>query len=252
MTDIPFKDRALNKQEFEQLRLMLSIFRDGTGQVVLSSGETMPGFRDYERTIAALLDARAPEDKGIFDVHVESDTGTFGISCKMAKIQPPGNNCTFMELSNSAAKFEAELNRLNIDWTTHPQQAGEAVVNLVTSWHLEVQEEFALNSSRYVVLSHDAKWEKFELICLPLDLRNTDPLYAITWKLEGRSLNGYIKDGERTHRLWQFYRYSGGQLKYFPLKSWAIWSTPLFHLETPQKVSLKSRAKDYFPKFSVF
>jgi len=85
-----------------------------------------------------------------------------------------------------------------------------------------------------------------------LDLKIADPITQVTWKLEGRSLNGYINDGERVHRLWQFYRYSGGQLKYFPLRSWSDWATDLFELESPPTLSLKKRAAEYFPKSKVF
>jgi hypothetical protein len=188
----------------------------------------------------------------MFDVHVLEGAKKFGISCKMAKIQPESSNSSFMELSNSAAKFETELSRLNIDWEKNPELAGAAVVNLVTKWHLDVQEEFDLEASRYVILSHDTRWEKFELVCLPLDLKIADPVRDVTWKLEGRSLNGYITDGNRTHRLWQFYRYSGGQLKYFPLRNWANWTTDLFEFDAPPTLSLKKRAAEYFPDSQVF
>ncbi len=64
--------------------------------------------------------------------------------------------------------------------------------------------------------------------------------------MEGRSLNGYIQDGDREHRLWQCYMNSGGQLKFYPLLSWAEWVSPAFSLETPPPGSLLRRAREYF------
>lgn len=75
-----YRDRPLNDIEFEVLRLVLSSYRDGSGQVVRPNVGSMPGFRDYERALAAVLRARAPENKGIFDVIVSTDTVPFGIS----------------------------------------------------------------------------------------------------------------------------------------------------------------------------
>jgi len=48
------------------------------------------------------------------------------------------------------------------------------------------------------------------------------------------------------HRLWQYYPTSGGQLKYYPLLTWADWVTPRFTLETPPLVSPLEKAKQYF------
>ena len=97
----PYKDRPLNGRELEKLRLTLSSFRDGSGQVTLKAGGSMPGFRDYERALAAVLEGTTPEDKGIFDVLIQAEGKPFGISCKMTAMQPPKNLSSFMELSNA-------------------------------------------------------------------------------------------------------------------------------------------------------
>src|ERR1700688_667201 len=63
-----FKPRVATLSNF--LRLTLSSFRDGSGQVVRPIGGTMSGFRDYERSLAAVLGVTTPEGMGIFDVLV--------------------------------------------------------------------------------------------------------------------------------------------------------------------------------------
>ena len=242
-----FKDRPLNADELEGLRLLLSTFRDGGGQQTMKSGGSMPGFRDFERSLAAVLYAVAPENKGIFDVHVASNPRPFGISCKMTATQPAGSRSSFMELSNSAKKFNDELDRLGIDWVMEPVDAGSAVIELVESWHREEGAALDLSASRYAVLSHDRRWQRFQVLCFPLDLKMADPVREVDWAVEGASLNWYVELPTRRHRLWQWYRNSGGQLKYYPPLRWALWGTEEFELEQPPSASLRSRATAYFP-----
>ena len=45
-------DRPPTTQEVEKLRLILSTFQDGSGQLALSDGRTLPGWRDFERALA--------------------------------------------------------------------------------------------------------------------------------------------------------------------------------------------------------
>lgn len=244
-----YRDRPLNDHELERLRLTLSTFRDGSGQVKLKkTGESMPGFRDYERSLAAVLGGTTKENKGIFDVQIPTEDGKkpFGISCKMAATQPEKTRSSFMELSNSAAKFRAYLLELQINWATEPTLAGPAIIDLVSSWHAAVAEEIDLPNSRYSVLAHDKAWRKFQILCFPLSLKIANPKGEVEWLHEGASLNGYIDDEGRRHRLWQCYMNSGGQLKYYPLLSWADWVTPAFELEQPPLVSPFGKAELYF------
>ena len=206
----------------------------------------MPGFRDFERAIAAVLYGHAREDKGIFDVWVQTESVPFGVSCKMAAAQPVRNRSSFMELSNSAAKFKAALASVDVNYETEPELAGPIVVDLVMSWHEDVSDEIDLGGSRYAVLSHDSTWTTFQVLSFPLDLTIASPTHDVDWRREGRALNGYIDDGGRTHRLWQWYPDSGGQLKSYPRLSWADWTTIPFQLEEPPTISLRSRAIDYF------
>jgi hypothetical protein len=244
--DHAYRDRPLDEFELEVLRLILSTFRDGGGQVVRKTG-TMPGFRDYERALGAVLKARTPEGKGIFDVIVPADPKPFGISCKMSATQPPANQCSFMELSNSASKFRKHLLSQQINWVTEPMLAGPALVELVGSWHKAVEASVDVVSSRYSVLSHDASWSQFQILAFPLDLRIANPIGEVEWRIEGASLNGYCSGaGGRRHRLWQVYMNSGGQMKYYPLLSWADWTTQPFQLAVPPLGSLIEKASNYF------
>jgi hypothetical protein len=251
----PLKDRPLSDAEMERMRLILSTFRDGGGQVVLKkTGESMPGFRDFERAVAAVCGGQTREDKGVFDVLVP-DTGgglPYGVSCKMSKTQPLAHAASFMELTNSAKKFSDEFARLNLSWVHNPAMAGNAFVELVSGWHLALSAEVDVPSSRYLVLSHDAKWEKFQLHSFPLSLKVADPATEVEWAVEGKkapsSINGYIDHNGRRHRLWQLYPNSGGQLKYYPPRPWATWSSGAFRLEQPPAESLADRADEYFPE----
>jgi hypothetical protein len=249
MAAYAFRDRPLTVVEFERLRLTLSCFRDGSGQVVLRrTGESMPGFRDFERSLAAVLGGHTTENKGIFDVEVPTAGLPFGVSCKMAQMPPSRDACSFMELSNSAAKFRAHLLSLQVNWISEPMLAGPAIVDLVSSWHTEAGATLDLNGSRFCVLAHDRSWRAFQLLSFPLDLRLANPKGDVEWLHEGASLNGYIDDGGRRHRLWQCYLNSGGQLKYFPLLRWAEWVTDAFGLEEPPLGSPFDRARTYFPQ----
>jgi hypothetical protein len=209
----------------------------------------MPGFRDYERALASVLGGRTPENKGVFDVVVDTGepSGNIGISCKMVKVQPAKHQCSFMELSNSAAAFRNYLLSVQINWATEPGLAGPAIIDLVTTWHEAVSAGIDMEASSYAVLSHDSRWSEFELLCFPLNLRLANPRGEVEWLKEGQSLSGYVRVGERRHRLWQWYANSGGQLKYYPPYDWARWRTGTFTLEQPPQVSLQRRARQYFP-----
>jgi hypothetical protein len=246
MSTYAFRDRPLSDSELEKLRLALSSFRDGSGQTYIG-GKSWPGFRDYERSLAAVVGGVTPENKGIFDVVVSTTDGMpFGISCKMTAFPPERNSCSFMELSNSAAKFREHLLSLQITYASEPMLAGPAIIDLVSSWHALEASTFNLVGSRYSVLAHDKKWERFQILCFPMNLSIADPRGDLDWQYEGQAINGYIKDGERRHRLWQYYPTSGGQLKYYPLLAWADWVTPVFTLEQPPIVSPLSKAERYF------
>lgn len=254
---LPLRDRPLSVDEIERMRLILSTFRDGGGQNILKkTGESMPGFRDFERATAAVCGGQTREDKGVFDVLVPTPGGgnPYGISCKMTAMRPPAHSSSFMELTNSAAKFAGEFRRLNVSWVHDPAMAGNAMVNLVSSWHDSLAGEIDVPNSAYLVLVHDAPWRRFQLHAFPLTLKTADPRTDVQWSVginrrtgSPSALRGTIDDNGRTHVLWELYPNSGGQCKYYPLLRWATMVSPEFHLEQPPQESLADRAKEYFP-----
>src|SRR5687767_3908774 len=96
--DLAFVTRAPNKCEQEKLRLVLSTFCDGSG---MNSGGHLPGWRDVERTVAAVFSGKGSENKDVFDVAVTLPNGAvdvgFSVKCKhlsgstaMAKLASTG------------------------------------------------------------------------------------------------------------------------------------------------------------------
>lgn len=249
---LAIRDRPLSSSELEQMRLLLSTFRDGSGQSVAAG--FMPDYLSFERVTAIVCHGQTTENKGIFDVTVPGGAGrkNFGVSCKMAVAQPSLRLSWFMELSNSAKKFHDAFSAAGINWQIDPPIAGPIMVELVESWHHAAADHVDIGGSKYLLLTHDARWVNFELASFDLNLQRRDARTEVEWVTEGRngvisSLAGYIHDGDRTHRLWQFFGNSGGQLKYYPLIGWEEWRSGTFQLEEPPVHDLKAKARGYWP-----
>ena len=65
----------LTEQEVEKIRLLLSVYQDGSGMLALDNGLSIPGWRDFERAVAAALGGKPPkgegqEGKNVFDVSI--------------------------------------------------------------------------------------------------------------------------------------------------------------------------------------
>jgi hypothetical protein len=203
-----------------------------------------------------VLEGSTGEDKGIFDVSVPvPNAKPFGVSCKMAgpglKSDP---KTAFMELSNSAKKFEDDFLSKGYDWVNEPARAGAAVVDLVMSWHAEVSASTDLAHSKYLLLTHSTDWEQYKLSVFDLDLKRVDPS-DLRWEMrhhrgtgKPNSVVGVWDRGDTSHRLWEFYPLSGGQLKYSPLWEWATWQSDWFKLEQPPQHDLRTKAQQYFPE----
>ena len=135
---IPFVDRPPTPEELEQLRLILSTYQDGSGMLKVGS-ITLPGWRDFERSIAVAFNGVAQESKAIFDVLIPNPDlarVNFGVSCKMrrefGRIARHGR--ASLELSNSAGKFWAELGTLRLNPTNYkrkPAEVGAALLGLI-------------------------------------------------------------------------------------------------------------------------
>jgi hypothetical protein len=117
---VPIVQRNPTKKEVERFRLILSTYQDGSGQLSAANGKTMPGWRDFERSVALAFGGVAQENKFIFDVLIPDPKRNgvkFGISCKMRRtlnnLKRTGR--VTLELSNSSGTFWEQLNRQGIN-----------------------------------------------------------------------------------------------------------------------------------------
>jgi hypothetical protein len=267
---VPFATRNPTRDEVERLRLVLSTFRDGSGMIA-AGNETFPGWRDFERAIAAVLHGKAPEAKGIFDVVVPSSERPlvdYGLSIKSKALTGKSgltnlakDGRVYMELANSPAKFFAELGKVGFkeaDFSKkkRAQEVGEIVLAAISSWHDESarihHDSYArtldLKLSRFLVLSY----------CLPKGAENKDQYQwhsfdlrfpqGIAWKYAThRCLRGF-DPAHPKEALFDFYLLSGGQLKYYPRASSAVFSSNVFTLAEPRRISATLRAARMYPR----
>lgn len=180
------------------MRLLLSTFRDGSGQRVKAG--FMPDFLSFERVTAYVLGGTTNEDKGVFDVAVPSgdDRKQWGVSCKMASTQPTKKCCWFMELSNSAKYLTDALEAEAVHWQTNPEAAGPILVTTVGSWHEKVREIYDIDASKYLLLTHDSRWRKFEMAAFDGHILTRIAATDIKWVVEGKQAAA----GKRALRTW--------------------------------------------------
>ncbi len=264
---IPFVDRDPTEKEFERFRLILSTYQDGSGQQASKSGNTLPGWRDFERAVALAFGGIAQESKYIFDVLIP-DPGrekiSFGVSCKMRRTlnDTRRNGRVTLELSNSSGKFWAGLREHGINQQNYKDQpvlVAQTLLALVESWHQDVGLEkwgpVDLSKSFYLALSWNPQGE-YQLFKFALLLPD---VATLKWDFPIVNSNGEVKVGRRLRgqdasgTLFEWYGESGGQLKYYPLAKNALWKSEIFHLETlpgdwESKHGILAKARDYFPK----
>jgi hypothetical protein len=156
-----------------------------------------------------------------------------------------------VELSNSSGKFWDQLKSHGLteeNYIDYPQQAGELLINLVESWHYEVsianEGNIDLSKSFYLLMQWDKSGE-YQLYQLSLKLPNPT---ALTWQVIGKRLVGNDQHG----RFFEWFGFSGGQLKYYPLVENAIWKSDVFRLEPlpPSELGYGFLRKvvEYFPE----
>jgi len=264
---IPFVHRNPTKKEFERFRLILSTYQDGSGQQAAKDGRTLPGWRDFERSIALAFGGEARESKFIFDVLIpnprRNDT-YFGVSCKMRRTLNDTKRIgrVTLELSNSSGTFWEQLRLIGINqqnYKSKPFEVAEALLAQEAEWHNEVGLERGgvvdLSRSFYLALSWSAQGE-YQLFKFPLALPSPS---SLTWDFPTIETKGETKHVRRlrgqdnTGTLLEWYGESGGQLKYYPLVENALWKSETFSLEPlpPDwfgRHSSIAKAKDYFPK----
>lgn len=255
---VPFADRPPTDNEVERLRLILSTYQDGTGMMAVADGTTLPGWRDFERAVASAFNGIAQESKAIYDVHIpepEVADQYVGVSCKMRRelnrIARDGR--VTLELSNSAGKFWTRLGELGINQTnykTRPKEVGGELLELVGSWHEVVGKGGNVDAERSFYLS--LSWSRdarYQLHQFPIQL--PDP-GSLRWYFAGQAggLGRCLKGEDDTGTIIEWYRESGGQLKYYPLARNAVWHSDVFTLEplTPGEYGIAKKAEVYFPE----
>lgn len=250
----------ISQQEVERIRLLLSTYQDGTGQL---SGGMEPVWRDFERVTALAFAGVAQESKSFFDVLVPRPDGIpYGISCKMRRTL----NWTLrtgrvvVEVSNASARFSAALVQQGYGQTllAHPQKVADLVVQVV-------EEEIAATS-----LAQGASWiseaaSTSSLSYTPRTRAQPHPLYQLhqfaptlpdpaslrwSWPVTHRGQRRLVGADAAGAVVLEWYNTSGGQLKYYPQGSEATWHSPIFQLEPlPEgEYGIISKAAAYFPE----
>lgn len=251
----------ITPKEAGRLRLLLSTYQDGTGQ---NDGGASPGWRDFERAVALTFGGYALESKAIFDVLVplpNDPPAKYGIACKMRRALSSISKTqrVLIEVSNSSSRFWKALNDHGITQENYTQQAnaaqvGALLIGLVESWNQEVSRtnsgEVDLARSFYLVLSYTSKTAKQPIASYQLhQFRPSLPDPAsLSWYFpQGRKrLVGADQDGIT---VIEWYGGGGGQLKYWPHESEAVWQSQIFQLESisSESSTILHKAATYFP-----
>lgn len=254
-----FKGTPPTSAEVERIRLLLSTYQDGTGQYKLKGiSHTLPGWRDFERAVAVAMNGEAQESKTLYDVIVSSETGNFGISCKMrAELGSVIRSGTILiEVSNAAKDFWRALGSTGVhsgkDMQENPHISGKAIVDLVHSWH--IRPDIDAQKSYYLVCQYRKKPLEYQLFQLTLEMPNPEKLewdVRIGRNDEGGQTNCLIGSNAES-KVIEWYADSGGQLKYYPTIADAVWQSDVFTLEplpdTDDGYSILNKAKAYFPE----
>ncbi len=229
---VPFVDRPPTDAEIEKLRLILSTYQDGSGMLQREGGQTLPGWRDFERSVAAAFSGKALESKWIYDVVLlsQKDDVQIGISCKMRgtlrDVARKGR--VTIELSNASGEFWDSVKLKGITQENYHQQpdiVGATLIEVVERWHINVglDNGGSIDNARsfYLSLQWEPKTGNYQLFQYPVDLPVYDDLAR---EVTGRRLVGRDQEGV----LFEWYGLSGGQLKYYPLVELANWRSEVF------------------------
>ena len=207
--------KSPSPSEVEKLRLVLSSYQDGTGQLAQSDGYTLPGWRDFERSVAIIFGGIAQESKAIFDVLVPipDDQNYYGISCKMRrelKVDTQSQNIVPMELSNAARQFWAEIKKHRIDEQTYknyPDRVGKAIISLVQGWHESASKQMGRNidlaRSSYLVLLWN-KRDFYQLFQFSHQLPNPKSLYWHFPKLKDGSISNHLQGDDQSGKVFEW------------------------------------------------
>lgn len=245
----PFRDRPPTSEQMLRLRLVLATFKDGSGNLKMLDRTHRADWRQVERAFAEVFDGTTAESKAVFDIDIRPHGGSlpYGLSIKTS--QRKADDRVLMELNNSPAKmldhavslgYARRVNR-QAEWACSVEEMGFSIMDAVKTWHEACRGTHDLAGSSYVVMTHDKPKNLFEVFWYPLALGNPKDL---KWAERGRAITGTDRDGIVR---WEFYRGSGGQVKWYPAGDAATWRSGTFGLpEPPPMRTLSDKARELF------
>lgn len=254
----------LTPQQVERIRLLLSTYQDGTGQLKLKKhADTLPDWRQFERAVAVAMGGKNTESKAVFDVLMPASdraSSAFGISCKMrGELRTAQNKgIVTVEVSNAVGDFWKKLGAVGIETT--PQmagreaEAGKAVLDLVARWEQDTKQanQLSLSASYFLVLLWDTTRLDFQLFQMVLALPAPS---ALTWTVRPdrkKPGSGCLVGSIGERKVVEWYGNSGGQLKYYPEVAEALWHSEIFRLEplpfSEDGYGIALKASTFFPE----
>ncbi len=259
----------ISTEHVEKIRLLMSTYQDGTGQLLITGGNTLPNWRDFERSVATAFKGQAFENKGFLDVKIDGqeidELGKIGISCKMREALAvfDSKETITLELSNANEKFWTELRKNKIENIRFirlvPEKAGKLIVDLYESWKHEAATKVGVDieKSFYLTCLYNLKKGNYQLFALPFLLPDPATLeWTVREYKDGNENQGTLIAKKNKKLIIEWYCISGGQLKYYPTKEDLIWQSECFGLEPLANMEsgygLIQKAKTYFPSKWVF
>ena len=272
---IPLIDRNPTTREKKFISNLISIFFDGEGVSRLSEKGVdlyYPNYTQIERVIAEMVGGFTVESKLKFDILVNLPNNKMlgvevkskGFSRNEYRAILSGEGRLYLELNNSPAKQHQWLrdngisleasNRADFD----PKVIGEHLLDLYDNWNeedgfktgSEYSRIFELERSRFIVLSYqkknlstDAEGKpkvSFYISSLKLNFKRE----GIKWFWNSdKCLRG--TDGDNG-TLYDWYPFSGGQFKFYPLAKESDFSSEEIIVRIPPFRSLRSKAIELF------
>lgn len=244
---LPFIHRSPTEIEMEKFRLILSTYQDGSGMLIDNS-QTLPGWRDFERAVAATFNGQTLENKSVYDIFLLDLSGkAYGISCKMREklkhVESTGR--VTIEISNASGEFWDAIKIKGLteeNYHRNSDLVGQIVIDVVHNWYTNVN-HVDHRQSFHLCLQWDKRTGRYQLFQYPIYLPSAQNL---DWEVTSRRLIGRNETGV----VLEWYGFSGGQLKYYPPVTNAIWKSKIFQLEPlPTNLihGLKQKAIAYFP-----
>jgi len=272
---LPLVERKLTAGEIIWFQHAFSIFTNGSGSETEKDGTTRIGWRQMERVVAEFFKGKGDEDKSFFDVVAPYKSNKdIGISVKSKTLSKnqfdllSTTGRTYMELTNSPQLIwdslrQHHLSRADFKDPKKSGEIGNAVLDTVESWGLQAAAVYPsvfpgrildLDKSLYLCISMSAP-----IPCAP-KLLKTIPInrrfHIHSYKMQLPRPVKWTKHTELCIRGWDvngnalydWYAESGGQLKYYPPTSDAIFASGIINTTIVPPLSLAQNLKMYWPK----